>query len=159
MGLRLMCKDIHSMGSSALKSRDKWGYRVHLWRKREAYIALARYLREDTPYRKWNCWLYHHYLERIKYGDTYESRHSHLFEARHFNNLLPDPPSWQKSTAKTTRKRARDASRIVGKTIPKRFCRETGSLVPYWDGLLHLSKDICNVAMIIVHLSSDICVF
>ena len=127
-GLRLMCKDKHSMGSNALKSREYWGTGVHIWRKREAYIALARTVRGDTPYKKWNCGLYHHYVDRTLYGDTFINRHSRMFEAKHFNNLLPDPPAWKQTVPKRKHKRtAKDGDN----TVPKRFCKRLGCLVPY----------------------------
>ena len=128
MGLRLMCKDKHTMGSSALKSRDKWATGVHLWRKREAYIALARFLRNDCPYKKWHCWLYHHYVERIEFGDTYKERHWHMFEASHFHNLLEDPESWAHHTGGVKRKRQQE---VLSKTKPMRFCKKKACLVPY----------------------------
>ena len=54
-GLREFGSDIHAMGSGAMTSAAKWKS-VSVWRKREAYIALVRYLLERPSYQQWDCY-------------------------------------------------------------------------------------------------------
>ena len=94
-GLRSFGTDIHAMGCGALTSAVKWKS-VAVWRKREAYIALVRYLLERPSYQQWNCYKWQDYVEREKCNKTFLVRHLPLSDGdeKHFRGNLPNPHSW-----------------------------------------------------------------
>ena len=74
-GLRNYADCVHSLGTRPLRSKKTWAS-VAKWRKREAYIALARYLlRADTGYKQWDCFRFEDYTMRMRMGLTFEVRH------------------------------------------------------------------------------------
>ena len=74
-GLRSYHSDVHAMGTHALRSPTHWG-EIDLWRKREAYIALGRYLLGYPPdYRQWDCFLFNDYQVRLMLARTFFVRH------------------------------------------------------------------------------------
>ena len=77
-GLRNYSTDIHALGSHPCRSRKYWA-QIALWRKREAYIALGRYLLGRKPdYRQWDCFLFVDYQDRQALAKTYVARHHPL---------------------------------------------------------------------------------
>jgi len=74
-GLRNFRDDVHSMGTRPLRSPHYWST-VDQWRKREAYIALARKLLGlINDYRQWDCFLWSDYTLRQKLTKTFNKRH------------------------------------------------------------------------------------
>ena len=74
-GLRNYHTDVHAMGTHALRSPTHWG-EIDLWRKREAYIALGRYLLGFPPdYHQWDCFLFTDYQTRQMLAKTFVERH------------------------------------------------------------------------------------
>ena len=58
------------------------------WRKREAYIALARYLiKADTGYKQWDCFRFSDYTMRRAMGKTFEVRHYPLSNGKDDENF------------------------------------------------------------------------
>ena len=113
-GLRSFGKDIHAMGCGALGSAEKWKS-VAVWRKREAYIALVRYLLERPSYQQWDCFKWEDYVEREKCNKTFLVRHLPLSDGdeKHFHGNLPNPRSWndgQPQPKKQRRSRAKMSS-------------------------------------------------
>ena len=75
-GLRAYAADIHTMGTKPLRSAYYWGNHVPLWRKREAYIALCRYVAgKRSSYPQWDCFLFSDYAQRQRAGKTFLKRH------------------------------------------------------------------------------------
>ena len=134
-GFRAMGPDKHTMGSKAITTLSKWG-RVDFWRKREAYIALVRFLRNATAYKKWEFFLWLHYIQRLVMGETFKVRHSKLFCAEHFKGQLEDPEHWHEETpnspvVKPVVTTVTPASAAAGSPVPMRFDIAKGRLVPY----------------------------
>jgi hypothetical protein len=74
-GLRNYHTDVHAMGTHALRSPMHWG-EIDLWRKREAYIALGRFLLGYSPdYKQWDCFLFSDYQIRQMLAKTFVVRH------------------------------------------------------------------------------------
>jgi len=86
-GLRNYGQNVHSLGTRPLRSKDTWA-QVAKWRKREAYIALARYvLKADTGYKQWDCFRFEDYTMRRAMGLTFEVRHYPLSNGRDDENF------------------------------------------------------------------------
>jgi len=107
LGLRAYSDDVHAFGTMPLRSRTHWS-KVSLWRKREAYIAVARYLLDMPPgYKQWDCFLWSDYTSRQLMHKTYVSRHHPLSDGNdelHFGcNMKFD---WSRHTYKPRGKRA-----------------------------------------------------
>ena len=74
-GLRNYADCVHSLGTRPLRNKKTWAS-VAKWHKREAYIALARYLlRADTGYKQWDCFRFEDYTIRMRMGLTFAVRH------------------------------------------------------------------------------------
>ena len=91
LGLREYSKDVHAMGTHALRSRHYWS-QVAFWRKREAYIALGRFLLgRKADYAQWDCFVFRDYQDRQALAKTYEVRHHPLSDGNdddHFQGKL-----------------------------------------------------------------------
>ena len=75
LGLREYSESVHSLGTRPLRNRKAWA-QVAKWRKREAYIALGRYLlRADTGYKQWDCFRFTDYTMRRAMAKTFDERH------------------------------------------------------------------------------------
>ena len=86
-GLRNYSSCVHSMGTRPLRSRQSWS-NVSQWRKREAYIALGRYLlKADTGYKQWDCFRFMDYSMRQTMGKTFDTRHFPLSNGRDEDNF------------------------------------------------------------------------
>ena len=86
-GLRNYSSCVHSMGTRPLRSRESWS-NVSKWRKREAYIALGRYLlKADTGYKQWDCFRFIDYTMRQTLGKTFDIRHYPLSNGRDEENF------------------------------------------------------------------------
>ena len=86
-GLRNYGSCVHSMGTRPLRSRESWS-NVAQWRKREAYIALGRYvLKADTGYKQWDCFRFLDYTMRQSLGKTFDVRHFPLSDGRDDENF------------------------------------------------------------------------
>ena len=55
MGLRSFGSDIHTMGSRAMDSKERW-FSVQYWSKCEGYIAAIRLIRKHFTYPQWDCY-------------------------------------------------------------------------------------------------------
>ena len=84
-GLRNFGQDLHAMGSGAFNSADRWKS-VQVWRKREAYIAVVRFILVRPSYHQWDCYKWQDYMERKKCGKTFLKRHLPLSDGddKHF---------------------------------------------------------------------------
>ena len=86
-GLRNYAVDVHTMGTHALRSPKYWGS-VDKWRKREAYIALVRFLLGcPADYKQWDCFSFEDYTQRQTLSRTFDVRHFHLSDGndkKHF---------------------------------------------------------------------------
>ena len=86
-GLRNYASCVHSLGKRPLRSKKSWA-NVAKWRKREAYIALARYLLQaDTGYKQWDCFRFNDYTMRRAMGMTFQVRHYPLSNGRDEENF------------------------------------------------------------------------
>jgi hypothetical protein len=144
-GLRNYASCVHSLGTRPLRSRESWE-NVAKWRKREAYIALGRYLlRADTGYKQWDCFLFTDYTMRRAMGLTFEVRHYPLSNGRDDENfgkgmvgfdwkkhaysppkrVKSEPGEYQSQSAKVTQ-----TSSASKDDTPMIFDVELGKLVP-----------------------------
>ena len=95
-GLREHGKDIHSMGTNALRSRHDWN-KVPLWKNRGAYISVCRYKAGKGSYHQWDNFLLEDFLHRKNCGETFLRRHVQLrygMDSAPFKGLVQDPPGW-----------------------------------------------------------------
>lgn len=97
-GFRSFGSDIHAMGSRAMESKVRW-FAVARWRKREAYIALIRYIREHHQYPQWDCYKLETYAERQSLHRTFVVRHLPLSngESDRLDAHLADASEWSGS--------------------------------------------------------------
>ena len=95
MGLREFGGDIHAMGSNAMLSKERW-FAVEVWRKREAYIALIRHIREHNSYPQWDCYTLEDFAERQALNKTFLARHLPLTNGtdNRLQEHVPDPLHW-----------------------------------------------------------------
>ena len=104
--MRKYSYSIHILGSRPFRSRQHWGKNVSLWRKREAYIALVRYLLGIRPdYNQWDCFIFGDYIMRQRLHKTFVSRHLPLSNGNdelNFQNKFKFP--WGKYTSDVPRK-------------------------------------------------------
>ena len=94
-GLRSFGPDVHAMGSGAFKSASRWK-NVHLWRKREAYVALVRFILQRPSYQQWDCYKWQDYTERKRCNKTFVERHLALSDGddSHFRGIIKNPDHW-----------------------------------------------------------------
>ena len=138
-GLRNFSSCIHSMGTRPLRSPEFWGKSVDLWRKKEAYIALGRFLL-DAPvgYRQWDCFKFEDYVSRSQLSRTFVTRHLPLSngdDEKNFNGKFKF--DWSKYSWKRKKKLKRDPEKrcklshdTTSPTVPMIFDVEQGCLVP-----------------------------
>lgn len=133
-GLREYRCCVHSLGTRPLRSPTYWRESVDVWRKKEAYIALGRFLHGEAPgecslltlisprvlilslvgYRQWDCFKFADYVSRRQLGETFVKRHlplSNGFDFKNFGDKFKfdwKKHSWQRS--RTTAKPDPDAS-------------------------------------------------
>ncbi len=105
-GFRAYHPHVFAMGQSCMTSREAW-QSVHPWRKREAYIAMARHVLKRGNYRQWDCFSWADYQERQLMARTFTMRHLPLSNGEklhdRFVGYLEDPKSWDESAKKTKR--------------------------------------------------------
>ena len=89
------------MGSRAMESKKRW-FNVEVWRKREAYIALIRFIRGHLTYPQWDCYKLEVYSERQSLNKTFLIRHLPLSngENNRLDAELVDPPRWSDPVVK-----------------------------------------------------------
>ena len=77
----------HLMGTKPLRSPTYWGL-VDVWRKREAYIALARFLLGyPAAVRQWDCFLFSDIQQRQSATITFTKRHLPLSDGNDVDNF------------------------------------------------------------------------
>ena len=111
-GLRSFGSDIHAMGSRAMDSEERW-FAVAVWRKREAYIAVIRLIREHLTYPQWDCYKLEDYSERQALNKTFLARHYPLSNGSdlRLNAVLTDPPQWSNPPSDDEKPRKRTCKR------------------------------------------------
>jgi hypothetical protein len=137
VGLRSFGRDMHAMGTLALRSKDNWAA-VQTWRKREAYIALVRHIRGHTGYAQYDCYHWRDYVERQRANKTFLARHLPLSNGDNFGGDLPDPPEWAsvQEDEPTPKKRRRKVEKIKAEPIPltqRVVVKRSSSKPMVWD--------------------------
>ena len=87
-GIRESAKDIHGMGTNALRSPEDYKM-VPAWKKREAYIAGGRHHLGTFGYEQWDHFLFEDYIQRHALAKTFFERHYHLSNGEAMGKLLP----------------------------------------------------------------------
>ena len=87
-GIRQSGKDIHGMGTNALRSPQDYRM-VPSWKKREAYTAGARHHLGTFGYEQWDHFLLEDYVQRRVLAKTFNKRHLHLSNGEAIEDLLP----------------------------------------------------------------------
>ena len=117
LGLCRYSDDIFALGTHPLRNREYWS-KVSLWRKREAYIALARHvLKRDPNYNQWDCFRFRDYQDRQSLSRTFMKRHLPLSDGRdevHFQGKLTF--DWDKHAYSPVK---RKGSGVVKKEVKK----------------------------------------
>ena len=135
-GLRRYASDVHAMGTNPLRSETRWS-EVAVWRKREAYIAVARHLL-DMPefYKTWTKFRYTDYTSRQILARTFEVRHLPLSDGldnEHFGGEYSfDWDAHMLQPRKKKRVKSSGSSRAVcaSATQPMTYDVEKGRMVP-----------------------------
>ena len=102
------------MGTTPLRSPKHWGTVVHRWRKKEAGIALGRFLLGfDAGYKQWDCFLFSDYMNRCKLGRTFDVRHLPLSDGRDDLNFSGQFKfDWSKHAWTPSRSRSKASSYV-----------------------------------------------
>ena len=87
-GIRESAKDIHGMGTNALRSPEDYQV-VPAWKKREAYIAGGRHHLGTMGYEQWDHFLFDDYIQRHALAKTFFMRHYQLSNGKAIGNHLP----------------------------------------------------------------------
>ena len=133
VGLRSFGRDIHCMGTLALRSKENWAG-VQVWRKREAYIALVRHIRGHVGYAQYDCYLWRDYVERQRANRTFLARHLPLSNGDNFGGSLPDPPEWASVQEDTSAPKRRKVEKIkVEPSFTQSFAKASSSKPMVWD--------------------------
>ena len=142
-GLRNYASCVHSLGTRPLRNKESWS-NVPKWRKREAYIALARYLlNADTGYKQWDCFRFADYTMRQTMGVNFDVRHYPLSNGRDDENFgkgkldfdwkkhAYSPPKRVKSEpGEYQAPEGTETSEPLDDDVPMIFDVELGKLVP-----------------------------
>lgn len=146
-GLRQSANNKFTLGDSVLRTRERWG-NVSLWRKRECYITLIRFIRGRVTYQKWHNFLWDDFTERHALHVTFMKRHAPLCDGAktHFLGHIQDPPEWEQpghqlsrkckskpTTKKSNKKSSKMSAPDAPPPVPMRFDPASGCLVPYCD--------------------------
>ena len=138
-GLRNYSSCVHSLGTRPLRSRDFWGQSVDLWRKKEAYIALGRFLLDEpVGYRQWDCFRFEDHVSRAQLSKTFVKRHLPLSngdDEKNFNGKFKfdwSKHAWKrkKTVTRDLNKRSKLSHDSTSSTVPMIFDVEQGCLVP-----------------------------
>ena len=140
-GLRNYADCVHSLGTRPLWSKQAWR-NVAKWRKREAYIALARYLlRADSGYKQWDCFRFADFTMRVTMGLTFENRHYRLSDGEDDKNFGKGNMNfdWKKHSYVPTKRVKSEPGEYKAKNVvdtsatdetPMIYDVELGKLVP-----------------------------
>jgi len=97
-GLRSFAQDKYAMGTHANDSAESY-HAVKLWRKREAYIAVCRYLKGAQGYLKYIGYACSDYQMRLTMQKTFDERHAQYTNGTKKLRGLSDPESWSAEPA------------------------------------------------------------
>ena len=118
-----------------MDSREDWTHPCRKWRKREAYIALMRYIKTDEPYRQWDCFRFEDYLDRQDWAETFHKRHLPLSngDPANFKGPIQNPDCWDSTADKEPpRKKSRkedDVTRTIVRHEVKVYDPATGRFI------------------------------
>ena len=142
-GLRNYADNVHHLGTRPLRSRKYWALSVDIWRKREPYIALIRFLLGLSPdYQQWDCFLFSDYSLRQICNKTFMIRHLPLSDGNDEANFMGKMNfDWSKRVQDDTPKKVKSEPVVVkttqsdasasAKRQPMIFDVELGCLVPF----------------------------
>lgn len=136
-GLRKCAENIHAMGTHALRSRFYWG-NVEVWRKREAYVCLVRFLlNSKVDYNQWDCFLWSDYVQRQRACKTFMSRHLPLSDGNddeHFGGRFEfDWDAHKYSPKKKTRATKRPRQQAKQEARSKSASPQTSNQIMIYD--------------------------
>ena len=91
--LRDLATDVCTMGAHAMNTKTEWQH-VPIWRKREAYIAMVRHVKELPGYQKYISFDWNDYQMRNRCQKTFEKRHAPYTDGTDELKNLKDHPRW-----------------------------------------------------------------
>ena len=101
-GLRSFASEKYAMGYHAMRSKEEY-HSVQLWRKREAYTAMCRYMKGiTTGYRKYISFDWNDHQLRMALQKTFEERHYPYTNGTLILEGLPDPECWGEASVPQT---------------------------------------------------------
>ena len=113
-GLRAFATDKFAMGTHAFESEEKY-YAIAIWRKREAYIAVCRYLLGVTKgYLKYVQYDWSDYQMRHDLQKTFDLRHAPYTNGTKRLAGLPPAAHWSCTATRSSKKVAATSSAVVG---------------------------------------------
>ena len=117
LGLRNYGTQPHAMRTHPLRTPEYWG-QVPKWRKREAYIALARFLTKQTAdYKQWDCFRFDDFASRQRMARTFNARHFPLSDGNDEKNFHGQMNfDWTKH-AYSPRKKQSSTTRVKKKNV------------------------------------------
>ena len=130
-GMRKYGDDKYCMGVGALRTPDRWSS-VDLYRKREAYITVARFVKYNaSSYRKWQSFLWTDFFVRHVLSVTFEARHAPLSDGQdHFQGKAWRPAHWAQDVPQLTAATAAAADSDAN-VVTMRFSPADGKLMPF----------------------------
>ena len=127
-GLRSWTTDLSAMGTHAFDSEENY-HAVELWKKREAYIAVCRYLKDIVDgYLKYINYAWYDYKMRIDMQKTFDARHAPYTNGTKKLKGLTDPEAWkQQQPAKS--KRSRRSKKTQQQEVSSKSCQASLSSI------------------------------
>ena len=111
--LRSFGTDPNALGKFAMASRDEW-HKVDIWRKRECYIAAARYILGLPGYLKYISFRWSDYVSRASMTKTFNLRHKPITTGQG-DVHVPDSDCWDNTINHRARKPFVRVPRVNGK--------------------------------------------
>ena len=105
-GLRRYSLDKFAFGTFANHTYEEYTA-VDIWRKREAYIGVVRYVLGKGNYAKYVNFKWEDYIMRSHLTKTFQVRHAPYTDGTNdeLRKLLPDPKHWNENKGKDFRSR------------------------------------------------------
>jgi len=104
-GLRNFGNDKYAMGTYAMISKMEWQKDNLSWKKRECYIAMARYVLELPSYSKYIHFRWSDYVSRNAMTMTFKARHLPYTLGEEELTGIVDPAEWSTPVKRHKRKR------------------------------------------------------
>lgn len=104
--LRRFGRDKYAMGTYAMVSQQDW-IAVRIWKKRECYIAMCRYVKGMTSYSKYIAFKWPDFVSRAEMTKTWNVRHRGYSDGSLPLQGLREPEEWTEPNSTPRRHKGR----------------------------------------------------